>query len=535
MLVMEDLVKSLEAPAPSAAARIRYAYSAWFPPGAMLRKELGEHLVSLGMVGAALELFEEIELWDSLIVCLTLLGKKQAAADTIRRRLEVDPTDPKLWCALGDALDLEEHFQKALEVSDGKNARAMRSLARRAALREDWTKAAEHWSAAMKINPLFPDGWFSCGYALLKADREDEALSAFVRCTQIDAENGQAWNNVAALNIRRGKFAAAHVALQEAVKQVATSWQTWENLAMVAAKIGRFQQSARALVKVMDLTGGAKLHVATLSTLVERCKEARLQGSVSAPDWLLQESDAEAAEAENTRAKLAVLGGIADIELEGDESDDEVWEGVGGAVLSGGGDAGDMADDFLDAFMSDDDDDKADADADADAEAAKAANADDVRSEVLSREVIRLEAAVDEVLKTALGSSGGERSVKDTADLWALSADLKEVRGEFLVANEARLKRIRALETSGWRKDAEAFAEYADASLDMCRGRLRACADAVEDAEVADAKRQLAQARMHMNGVVKASVAGMFDEAMGEVHAELVACMEEGTKAEEVA
>jgi Flp pilus assembly protein TadD len=222
----------------------------------MLRKELGEHLVSLGMVGAALELFEEIELWDSLIVCLTLLGKKQAAADTIRRRLEVDPTDPKLWCALGDALDLEEHFQKALEVSDGKNARAMRSLARRAALREDWTKAAEHWSAAMKINPLFPDGWFSAGYALLKADREDEALSAFVRCTQIDAENGQAWNNVAALNIRRGKFAAAHVALQEAVKQVATSWQTWENLAMVAAKIGRFQQSARALVKVMDLTGG---------------------------------------------------------------------------------------------------------------------------------------------------------------------------------------------------------------------------------------------------------------------------------------
>ena len=533
LLVMEDLVKSLEAPAPSAAARIRYAYSAWFPPGAMLRKELGEHLVSLGMVGAALELFEEIELWDSLIVCLTLLGKKQAAADTIRRRLEVDPTDPKLWCALGDALDLEEHFQKALEVSDGKNARAMRSLARRAALREDWTKAAEHWSAAMKINPLFPDGWFSAGYALLKADREDEALSAFVRCTQIDAENGQAWNNVAALNIRKGKFAAAHVALQEAVKQVATSWQTWENLAMVAAKIGRFQQSARALVKVMDLTGGAKLHVATLSTLVERCKEARSGGSGSAPDWLRKESDAEAAEAENTRAKLAVLGGIADIELEGDESDDEVWEGVGGAVASGGGDAGDMADDFLDAFMSDDDDDKGDADADAAAEAAKAANADDVRSEVLSREVVRLEAAVDEVLKTALGSSGGERSVKDTADLWALSADLKEARGEFLVANEARLKRIRALETSGWRKDAEAFAEYADASLDMCRGRLRACADAVEDAEVADAKRQLAQARMHMNGVVKASVAGMFDEAMGEVHAELVACMEEVTKAEE--
>ena len=40
-----------------------------------------------------------------------------------------------------------------------------------------------------------------------------------MRCTQIDADHGQAWNNVAALNIRRGRDAAAHIALQEAVKQ----------------------------------------------------------------------------------------------------------------------------------------------------------------------------------------------------------------------------------------------------------------------------------------------------------------------------
>lgn len=148
---------------------MRYAFSVWFPPGAQLRKELGDQLIALGMVGAALELFEEIELWDSLIVCLTLLGKKQAAADTIRRRLAVDPDDPKLWCALGDALDDEAHFLKALEVSKGKNARAMRSLARRAAQREDWPAAAKYWMDAMAVNPLFPDGWFSCGYACLKS------------------------------------------------------------------------------------------------------------------------------------------------------------------------------------------------------------------------------------------------------------------------------------------------------------------------------------------------------------------------------
>ena len=420
LLLMEDLVRGLDAKAPSAAARMRYAYSVWFPPGARLRKELGDQLVALGMVGAALELFEEIELWDSLIVCLTLLGKKQAAADTIRRRLAQDEDDPKLWCALGDALDDETHFHKALEVSDGKSARALRSLARRAGVREDWKDAAEYWSRAMRLNPLFPDGWFSAGFALLKAGREDEALVAFVRCTQQDSENGRGWNNVAALNIRKGSFAAAHVALQEATKQAHDSWQTWENLAMCAAKVGRFQQSARALIRVMDLTGGAKLHVATLSTLVERCKEARA-GNAS---WIQTEAAAEEEE-KRARAAQRALGSIA--ELDDDDDDDDAmetdtWEGVRAPGADGGGDAGDAAADLLGAFFSDSDDDDDDDDGDdgaktkkeaAEAAIARANAAEEIAGEVTAREASRLEQAVEDVLKRALGgSSAGERSVK---------------------------------------------------------------------------------------------------------------------------
>ena len=273
LLVLEDPRPRFGRARPARARAL--AHSTWFPPSSKLRRELGDCLIALGMVGPALELFEEIELWDALVVCLGLLGKKQAAADVVRRRLAEDPRDAKLWCALGDALDDESAYEKALEVSGGRSARASRSLARRAAAREDWPAAAARWSDAMRLNPLFPEGWFSCGYALLKARREDEALNAFVRCTQADAENGQAWNNVAALNIRRGRFDAAHVALREATKQLRNNWQTWENLAMVSAKVGHFQQSARALVKTMELTDGARMHLATLSTLVERCLEAR--------------------------------------------------------------------------------------------------------------------------------------------------------------------------------------------------------------------------------------------------------------------
>jgi hypothetical protein len=48
----------------------------WLPLRVSLRKELGELLVGMGLVGAALTLFEQLELWDSLIACYQLLDKK---------------------------------------------------------------------------------------------------------------------------------------------------------------------------------------------------------------------------------------------------------------------------------------------------------------------------------------------------------------------------------------------------------------------------------------------------------------------------
>jgi len=223
------------------------------------------------------------------------------------------------------------------------------------------------------------------------------------------------------LNIRKGSFAAAHVALQEATKQAHDSWQTWENLAMCAAKVGRFQQSARALIRVMDLTGGAKLHVATLSTLVERCKEARA-GNAS---WIQTEAAAEEEEEKRARAAQRALGSIA--ELDDDDDDDDAmetdtWEGVRAPGADGGGDAGDAAADLLGAFFSDSDDSDDDDDGDdgaktkkeaAEAAIARANAAEEIAGEVTAREASRLEQAVEDVLKRALGgSSAGERSVK---------------------------------------------------------------------------------------------------------------------------
>ena len=67
----------------------RHAFSVRFPLGPALRKELGEQLIAAGLVGAAMTLFEELELWDALILCYRLLQKNVQAEELVHRRLEV--------------------------------------------------------------------------------------------------------------------------------------------------------------------------------------------------------------------------------------------------------------------------------------------------------------------------------------------------------------------------------------------------------------------------------------------------------------
>ena len=70
----------------------RHAFSVRFPMGPALRKELGEQLMAAGLVGAAMTLFEELELWDALILCYRLLQKNVQAEELVNRRLEVSCT-----------------------------------------------------------------------------------------------------------------------------------------------------------------------------------------------------------------------------------------------------------------------------------------------------------------------------------------------------------------------------------------------------------------------------------------------------------
>ncbi|TVU39421.1 hypothetical protein EJB05_12840, partial [Eragrostis curvula] len=292
LLMMENLslgivqVEDIGKEIPVAAQRVKLVFGVHMPTLPALRKEYGELLISCGIVGEALDIFKDLELWDNLIYCYRLLGKMADAVTLINARLSVTPNDPRLWCSLGDVTNNDDHYKKALEVSKNKSARAMepridnfimdtpnlddrkRSLARSAYNRNDFYTSKTLWESALALNSLFPDGWFAYGTVAWKDKDLDKAVDAFSRSVQIDPENGEAWNNIACLHMIRGKSQAAVQAFREAVKFKRNSWEIWENYSKVALDTGNIRLTLEALKMVLNLSSNKRFNVDILDKVM---------------------------------------------------------------------------------------------------------------------------------------------------------------------------------------------------------------------------------------------------------------------------
>ncbi|KAK1369041.1 hypothetical protein POM88_035133 [Heracleum sosnowskyi] len=151
---MDKLVQGVRDTSVGVAKRIYCCYGVHFPSIPKLRKEYGDLLVSCGLIGEAIKVYEDLELWDTVIYCYCLLEKK--AVELVKKRLAERPSDSRLWCSLGDVTNDDACYEKALEVSENRSARA-------------------------------------------KARDVEKAIAGFTRSVQLDPDNGEAWNNIACL------------------------------------------------------------------------------------------------------------------------------------------------------------------------------------------------------------------------------------------------------------------------------------------------------------------------------------------------
>ncbi|XP_010420439.1 PREDICTED: tetratricopeptide repeat protein 27 homolog isoform X2 [Camelina sativa] len=274
--MMDKLVGAINKSDPGVSNRIALCYAVHLPTIPALRKEYGELLVSCGLVGEAITIFESLELWDNLIQCYCLLGKKSAAVDLINARLLERPNDPRLWCSLGDVTINDSCYEKALEVSNDKSVRAKRGLARSAYNRGDFEKSKMLWEAAMALNSLYPDGWFALGAAALKARDVQKALDAFTFAVQLDPDNGEAWNNIACLHMIKKRSKESFIAFKEALKFKRDSWQMWENFSHVAMDVGNIDQAFEAIQQILKMSNNKRIDVVLLYRIMTELENRNL-------------------------------------------------------------------------------------------------------------------------------------------------------------------------------------------------------------------------------------------------------------------
>jgi tetratricopeptide (TPR) repeat protein len=88
---------------------------------------------------------------------------------------------------------------------------------------------------------------------------------------QQEPDNGEAWNNLAAVYVELKKNKEALFALSEAVKHKRESWKVWENLLIVSLSVeGEYGHTLNALEALVELKGRNGIYSEQLVTLVER-------------------------------------------------------------------------------------------------------------------------------------------------------------------------------------------------------------------------------------------------------------------------
>ncbi|KAG0304458.1 hypothetical protein BGZ97_001484 [Linnemannia gamsii] len=233
--------------------RMHHFFSVLLPSKWELEKELAEQYMALGVVRSAMDIFERLELWEDVIACHQFLDQTEKAKTLCYELLEKSPANPKLLCILGDLDQDPEKYKEAWEASGQRFARAQRSLGAYYFKRDQFHEAMVCYQLALKINPLFENSWYVLGCIGMQVEDFDVAIEAFTKVVSIDQSNGEAWNNIAAVHMRRKNNLDAQHALRQALKEKRESWKIWSNYMYCSMDVGDFTEAIRAMGMLVEL------------------------------------------------------------------------------------------------------------------------------------------------------------------------------------------------------------------------------------------------------------------------------------------
>lgn len=96
----EELLNTMRKEEPHPLNRVAGVYSTGLQPFWRTLAQYADLMLNTGLVKASLEIYLQLQLWEEVIVCYTILKMRQKAAEIIKQELDKKQT-VKLWCLLG--------------------------------------------------------------------------------------------------------------------------------------------------------------------------------------------------------------------------------------------------------------------------------------------------------------------------------------------------------------------------------------------------------------------------------------------------
>lgn len=242
-LQLQALIEQMPTSDSTTKERLRYVHQLPLPSKWEMERELAKRYLTVGVTRSALDMFTRLEMWEDAVACLQRMDREDEAERIVKdllegKKVESDLVAPlaragderktrmhaareaKLWCLLGDiALGsdeaskdpigtrerAEEMYNKAWDISNATSSRSRRSLGSLLVAENKNEEAIPVLQDAVRINPLYARVWFTLGVCFTRLEKWVEARDAFRRQVGVDEEDGEGWNNLAAVYLRVGE------------------------------------------------------------------------------------------------------------------------------------------------------------------------------------------------------------------------------------------------------------------------------------------------------------------------------------------